>query len=45
MGLICLEMFWKIVVGNFFEIFGKFVGKLWDIGVTLALINTLGIIE
>ena len=43
MRLLGLEIVSKIVA-NFLEILGKFVGYLWDIGATLALINVFGMI-
>ena len=44
MGLVIyLEIIWRIG-GNLLEIFGKFVGNLWEVGVTLALVTVLGII-
>ena len=41
--VICLEIVWRIV-WNWLAISAKFVGNLWDIGVTLAQVKALGII-
>ena len=41
--MICFDIALKIVC-NLLEIFGKFVGNLWDIGVKQALIKVLGMI-